>query len=104
MMPSPSIKFDHGSVPAIMPILPNNVLTKLIIDEAEPTFSLTVFSKIFMQSGRATAPITVNGRNDVKKPIALQCPAVKINAPLIIGTIKHSRIIAPSEMKFFNRK
>ena len=52
MIPSPSIKLDHGNVLTNIPTLPRRVGTKLISAEAVPISVLTILRSTSMVKGR----------------------------------------------------
>ena len=104
IIPSPFIKSPHGKVPKAMPILPNKFGMKFIIEEAVPTFSLALFSKVSIPKGLAKAPIAVKGKNDNKNANAFKCPGNKTKSPLTIETAKHNCISLAGGKVFFSRK
>ena len=92
-MPRPSTKFPQGNVPNIMPRLPKSVGTKFITLDAVPTLSFASCNKISIANGRATAPITVNGKKLSRKISAPVCPTNKTKSPLVIAAKKVIRNI-----------
>lgn len=102
--PNPSTKFAQGSVPSIIPRLPNSVGTKFIIEDAVPTFSLASKSKISIANGRITAPIAVNGKKLIKNTGADDFPNVKTKIPLKIAVKNAKRNIPAFDSEFFSLK
>ena len=71
MIPSPSIKLDHGNVLTNIPTLPRRVGTKLISAETVPISVLTILRSTSMAKGRTMDSIIVNGRKLSMKHRAL---------------------------------
>ena len=93
MIPSPSIKLDHGNVLTNIPTLPRRVGTKLISAEAVPISALTILRSTSMVKGRTMDSIIVNGRKLSMKHRALDWPIVRSATPLIAVTRKQALVI-----------
>ena len=88
IIPTPSIKFPQGRVPKAIPKLAKRFGTKFIIAEAVPTFSFALFKRTSIPKGRATVPITLKGKKQIKNDHAEKCPGNKTASPLTIATQK----------------